>query len=121
MELRYDSWYQPLARVVALGPGSSTVEINGPDLHVKMGWAFDAVIPLSSIVGATKLTSAPLGRGVHTRGSGHWIVNGSGTGLVELQIDPAVSARAVGVGIKLRKLTVSVDDVDGLIAACPRA
>jgi hypothetical protein len=120
MRLRYDSWFVPLARVFGVGPSSSTIAVDGPDLHVQMGWAFDAAIPLASVVSATAIAKSPLGRGVHTRGNGVWVVNGSATGCVELTIDPPAKARAVGFGVTLRKLTLSVDDPEALINACPR-
>jgi hypothetical protein len=110
----------PLTVPFGLGPKSSVVEIMGPDLHVKMGWGFDATIPLSSITSATPSDRRIWGWGVHNTPDG-WLVNGSSKGLVDLVIDPPARAKAVQVTIKLTKLTISVDDPDALIAACPRA
>jgi hypothetical protein len=119
MKLRYDRWMLPLTVPLGMGPKSSTVEISDSDLHVKMGWAFDATIPLASIVSAKPSTRRPLSKGVHGTPGRGWLVNGSSKGLVELVIEPAVPAKAVGMSIDLRKLTVSVDDPEALIAACP--
>jgi hypothetical protein len=120
MHLRYDRWMLPLTVPLGLGPQSSIVEIKGPDLHVKMGWAFDAVIPLASITAATRTDRRVVGWGVHGWG-GDWLVNGSSHDVVDLTIDPAVPAQAVKVPIRLHRLRVSVSDPDAPIAACPRA
>jgi hypothetical protein len=119
MKLRYDRWMLPLTVPLGLGPKTSTVEISGPDLHVKMGWAFDATIPLTSIVSAKPSTRRVLGWGVHGSPGRGWLVNGSSKGLVDLVIEPAVPAQAVRVSIELSKLTISVDNPEALIAACP--
>jgi hypothetical protein len=86
-----------------------------------MGWAFDATIPLASIASAKPSTRRVFGWGVHRAPGGGWLVNGSSRGLVDLVIVPPVSAKAVRKSIELSKLTLSVDDPDALIAACPRA
>ena len=121
MKLRYDRWMLPLTVPFGLGPKTSTVAISGADLHVRMGWEFDATIPLASITSATPIGRRVFGWGVHRAAGGGWLVNGSSRGLVDLVIDPPVSAQAVRMSIKLSKLTISVDDPDELIAACPRA
>ncbi|WP_371328030.1 hypothetical protein [Mycobacterium sp. 1423905.2] len=96
------------------------LRISGPDLHVKMGWAFDATIPLAAITSAERSARRPFGWGVHSAPGRGWLVNGSSHGLVDLNIDPAVRARAVGFPIELSKLTISVDDPEALIAACAK-
>jgi hypothetical protein len=121
VELRYDRWLLPLTVPLGLGPKASVVEINGPDLRVKMGWAFDATIPLSSITSAKSSDRPAWGWGVHVAPGRGGLVNGSRSGLVDLEIEPATQAQALKAPIKLSKLTVSVDDPDALIAACPRA
>jgi hypothetical protein len=121
VELRYDRFLLPLTVPLGLGPKESAVEINGSDLHVKMGWAFDATIPLSSIVSAVATDRRAWGWGVHVAPGHGWLVNGSWGGLVELVLDPPASAQALKAPITLSRLTISVDDPDALIAACPRA
>ncbi|OBH81135.1 hypothetical protein A5681_02835 [Mycobacterium scrofulaceum] len=116
-ELRYDRWYLPLAVPVGLGPKRSWLRVDAGALHVKMGWAFDARVPLASITRAERADDRVLTLGVHYSG-GRWLVNGSGKGLVALTIEPPVNARAVGRSISLRELWVSVTDPDALIAAC---
>ncbi|UXA04705.1 hypothetical protein KXD96_17020 [Mycobacterium sp. SMC-2] len=116
-ELRYDQWYLPLAIGVGLGPKRSELRVDAETLHVKMGWAFEAHIPLASITRAERADDRVFPLGVHYS-SGRWLVNGSGKGLVALTIEPPVDAKAVTRPISLRSLSVSVIDPDALIAAC---
>jgi hypothetical protein len=44
--------FSPLAVPLGLGPKHSEVRVEAGTLHVKMGWAFDADIPLVSITSA---------------------------------------------------------------------
>ncbi|OBH98441.1 hypothetical protein, partial [Mycobacterium scrofulaceum] len=107
----------PLAVPVGLGPKRSWLRVDAGTLHVKMGWAFDARVPLASITRAERADDRVLTLGVHYS-SGRWLVNGSGKNLVALTIEPPVNARAVGRSISLRELWVSVTDPDALIAVC---
>ncbi|OBH12461.1 hypothetical protein [Mycobacterium sp. E1747] len=116
-ELRYDRWYLPLSVPVGLGPKRSEVRVDAGTLRVKMGWAFDAHVPLASITHAERANDRVFTLGVHYS-DGRWLVNGSGKGLVALTIEPPVDAKAVGRSISLRELWVSVTDPDALIAAC---
>ena len=59
------------------------------------------------------------GIGVHGW-RGRWLVNGAATGLVAITVDPAVRAWAVGVPVKLRELTLSLEDPDALVGALGR-
>jgi hypothetical protein len=96
------------------------VRVENGTVHVKMGWAFDAHIPISSITKAEPSTERAFTLGVHYSG-GRWLVNGSGKGLVTLTIEPPAPAKAVWRSVKLRKLVLSVTDPDALIAACTTA
>jgi hypothetical protein len=44
-------------------------------------------------------------------------VNGSGSGIVVLELDPKQRAYVLGVPVGLRQLMVSAEDPSGLIAA----
>lgn len=46
--------------------------------------------------------------------AGRWLVNGSGEGILALDLEPAQQARVLGVPVRLRQLLVSVDDPDAL-------
>jgi hypothetical protein len=52
-EVRYERWFLPLSVPLGLGPKNSEVRIADRTLHVKMGWAFEAHIPVASWVGVT--------------------------------------------------------------------
>ena len=119
-EIRFDSWYKPLATPLGLGPGRSDVSVAGGVLHVSMGWGFSADIPLASITEAKPASGPFLGWGVHGW-RGRWLVNGSSKGVVELTIDPPVQAKICGVTTALRTLLVSVTDPGALIEACARS
>jgi hypothetical protein len=116
-ELRYERWFKPFSVPFGLGPQHSDVSIEGDNLHVKMGWGFNADIPLSSITAAKPNSDRVYSWGVHGW-RGRWLVNGSSKGMVELTIDPAVKAKVIGTPITLRTLWVSVTDPDALVAAC---
>ena len=53
-ELRYERPFLPLSVPVGLGPKHSEVRVQAVTLRVKMGWACDAHIPLTSITGAER-------------------------------------------------------------------
>jgi hypothetical protein len=119
-KLRYERWFLPLSVPFGLGPERSEVRVEGGSLHVKMGWAFEAHIPLASITRAQATDARVLGWGVHYR-AGRWLVNGSGKGLVALTIEPPVRAKFCLRPVSVRSLWVSVTDPDALIAACAEA
>jgi hypothetical protein len=116
-ELRYERWYVLLSTPLGLGPKTSEVRIEDGILHVKMGWAFDAQIPVASIVRAEASDERTFTAGVHYS-NGRWLVNGSGKGLVKLTIEPPVPAKVPLRTVELRSLVLSVTDPDALIAAC---
>lgn len=93
-ELRFDRWYLPLAAAVGLGPKSTELWVEGSTLHVKMGWAFTADIPVTSIKTAEPSNERVFTAGVHVMGS-RWLVNGSRKGLVQLTLDPGTGQSLV--------------------------
>lgn len=118
--MRYDRWYLPLSVPLGLGPKNSEMRIADGTLHVKMGWAFEAHVPVASITRAETTEERAFTAGVHYS-SGRWLVNGSGKGLVTLTVEPPVKAKAAFRSVTLRSLVVSVTDPDALIAACTSA
>jgi hypothetical protein len=85
-----------------------------------MGWGFAARMPRRSIRQARRLDR---GRdiwyavGIHSLLGGRWIVTGSLHGVVTLQIEPPVHARAFGLPIRLRWLAMSLSDPEGFLLA----
>lgn len=116
-ELRFDRWYLPLSVPLGLGPKNSELRVEAGELHVKMGWAFSAAIPLTSIKSVEPITTRVYSAGVHY-GFGRWLVNGSYKGLVKLTIEPAAQAKMWKRSATVRELWISVTDPDALIAAC---
>jgi hypothetical protein len=116
-ELRYDGLFLALCVPLGLGPKCSEVRVDAGTLHVKMGWAFDARIPLASITRAQATTPRVVALGVHYVG-GRWLVSGSSKGLVALTIEPSAQAKVWFKTVTLSALWVSVTEPDALIAAC---
>lgn len=116
-ELRFERWLLPLCVPLGLGPKNSEVRVEDGTLHVKMGWAFDAHIPVASITSVKATDERVFAWGVHYSG-GRWLVNGSGKGLVALTIEPPARAKVWTASVLPRSLWVSVTDPDVLIAAC---
>ena len=93
------------------------VEIDRDVVHVQMSWGFRADIPRGSVRDAAPLTGrTPWSIGVHGW-RGRWLVNGARWGLVTMEIDPPGRARVAGIPVRLRQLTVGVDDRAALVGA----
>ena len=104
--------------MVLLGvvPEQCRVEVDEGELRVRMAWLFRLDVPARR---------RALGRGVATGGCsgwgahgwrGTWLVNGSSSGLVRIELDPAGRGRVVGRWqSEVRVLVVSVEDPDALV------
>ncbi len=114
----YGKW-RPLLVLLGMGPGLSGVELDGEDMHVRMGWAFRARVPRASITGARAVSGRVGGVGVHGW-RGRWLVNGSMEHIVGIDIDPAVRAIATGIPVHLHYLALSIEDPDAFLAALER-
>jgi len=114
--IRFDSWYGVLSSALLLPPSSSYVEVGDGQAVARMGWGFRAKFPVAAVVRTLRLERRPISRGVHGW-DGRWLVNGSGEGIVVIDLDPVQAARVLGVPVRLRQLMVSVADPDGLRAA----
>jgi hypothetical protein len=102
------------ARVVlGLTPGNSRVEVFEDRVEVRMGWAFRATIDRASIQSVSDDHDRVTGWGAHGW-RGVWLVNGSSSGIVRIELEPSGSAKVCGVPVELRVLRVSVEDPAGL-------
>ena len=101
---------------LALGGRSASIDVGATDVEVRYGPWFHARFPLGAVGDVAPDTHRYLSRGVHGW-RGRWLVNGAGTGLVRITLDPVQQARTLGVKVKLRELIVNVDDPAALIAA----
>ena len=107
-ELRYAALLKPLLGAMGMGPAQSGIKVTPDQLRVRMGWVFDATIPIRDIRHTQR--SAPaliLGWGVHGW-AGRWLVNGSRQGVVRIDIDPATQGKVIGIPVRLATLLVSV-------------
>jgi hypothetical protein len=114
--IRFDSAYALLSRALLLRPSDSFIDVDGPEVRVQMGWAFRARFPLSAVQAATRFAGKPLSRGVHGW-AGRWLVNGSGEGIVQIDLSPPQRAFMFPVPLRLRQLLVSVEEPAAFIAA----
>jgi hypothetical protein len=114
--IRFDNWYRILSTVSFLPPSSAYVEVDDDNVHVRMGWAFRFRFPRSAIASATETHDRFLSRGVHGF-AGRWLVNGSGKGLLTIDLTRAQRAYVMGIPIRVKQLIVSVMDPIALAAA----
>jgi hypothetical protein len=113
--IRFDPAYAVLSRCFFLSPSDSYVEIGPDSVRVRMAWAFRAELPRSSIASTSRLDERPLSRGVHGF-AGRWLVNGSGDGILVIDLLPAQRAFVMGFPVQLKRLMISVDDPSALAA-----
>ena len=103
--------------VLGLGPAHSLVELTDERLSVRMGWAFHAEVPRPAIRNPIRDRDWPWAIGVHTNMKGSWLVNGSATRIVAMDVVPPVRAAMAGFPITVRRLGLSLEDPDGFLAA----
>jgi hypothetical protein len=95
--------------ILGLHRSNSYVDVDESDLTVRMGWAFRATIPRSSVRSVADDHDRVFGWGVHGW-RGEWLVNGSSSGIVSIDIEPAARARTAGFPIQLKRLRIAVED-----------
>jgi hypothetical protein len=99
------------------------VTMSPSTVDVRMGWAFQATIPRDTVASARPVNQGDL-RGPFRlsvlRGVNYWrgtaLVNGAGTGLVEITLDRSKWVRLGPLRAPMRRLIVSADDQSGLVA-----
>ena len=102
--------------ILGLTRRASAVDLTDEAIAVRMAWAFRASAPRTAVASAARSRRFVLDRGVHGW-FGRWLVNGSGKGLVRLDMRPAARGRVGPVPIRVRVLWVSLEDPDGFLAA----
>ncbi len=114
--IRFDRVYALLSAALLLRPADSFVDLEGDEVRVRMAWAFRARFRRAAVASVSEHRRLTLSRGVHGF-AGRWLVNGSGTGIVRLRLEPAQRAHVLGVPVRLRDLLVSVEQPAALMDA----
>jgi hypothetical protein len=102
--------------LLGLGPSRSWVEVDEQLLRVRMGWGFHLDAPLVTVRDARLDDRRVWNWGVHGW-RGRWLVNGSSSGIVRIDLEPPGRARTLGIPVAVRELRVSVEDPGVLVAA----
>jgi len=110
--------YSPLnavtLRLIGQGSAGSGVWVDTDEVRIAMGRVFRARFARKSVRSIGRDTAFVDGWGVHGW-RGRWLVNGSSSGMVRLDLEPEVRARVLGVPVRLSALRVSLTTPDELI------
>jgi len=107
--IKYSKPWSWLLAIVIIPSHLAYLEIDGNTIRVRMSWAFRAKFTRGDVSGVG--THRPVvSVGVHGW-RGRWLVNGANRPIARITFALPVKARVLGVGIQLRELLVSVDDV----------
>jgi len=115
----------PMA-VLHTGPKVAWVRVSASTVDIRLGWAFRATLAREAVASARPLSGGlsqlpPPFRLSVLRGVNYWprtcLVNGAGTGLVDIILDPPKWVRLGFFRAPVRRLIVSVEDPAGLVAA----
>ncbi|MDF1605528.1 hypothetical protein [Nocardioides sp. YIM 152315] len=90
------------------------VEVSRSALLVSMGWAFRAVVPRATVTEVAAVPWRRMSIGAHGW-RGRWLVNTATGPLVRVRVDPATPGRVLGFPVRVRELTLSIDDVDAFL------
>jgi hypothetical protein len=121
--IRVDRPSRTLMTAFGAGRKAPRVTMSSSTVDIRMGWAFQATIPREAVASARPLDRGEL-RGPFRlsvlRGVNYWrgtaLVNGAGTGLVEITLDRPKWVRLGPLRAPMRRLIVSAADQSGLLA-----
>ena len=116
--IRFTSANGVIMRGLLISPSNAYVDLAGDTIHVRMSWAFSARIPRRLVAGARpgKPPAIRFTAGAHGWG-GKWLVNGAPDGIVTMELSEPIRAFVSGFPIRLKELSVSLEDPDGFLAA----
>ena len=116
--IRTNSVNRLLFRVLLIMPSSSWVELASDTVRVRLGWAFSARIPRRLVTGAGpgKPPIIKFTAGAHGWAR-RWLVNGAPDRIVTVDLSESVRAFVAGFPVRLKELSVSLDDPEGFLAA----
>ena len=112
----FDRFYGALSTALLMPPAKSYVEVDRGEIRVRMSWGFAAQFPKSTVKGLSRLARKPISRGVHGF-AGRWLVNGSGNGIVIIDLDPPQRGHVMGFPVRIRQLMVSMEKPEQLMTA----
>lgn len=113
--IRFTGFNKAMA-VLGLAPRWCFVDVTPTVVLARMSWSFRASIARTAITSVRDDTDRVLGWGAHGW-RGVWLINGSSSGIVRIEIDPPARARVLGFPIRLRALRVALEDPAGFRAA----
>jgi hypothetical protein len=113
--IRFDQWFSALSSALGLPRSSSYVEVDGDQVTVRMGWAFRSRFPRAAVDSTAESDLNPISRGVHGF-FGRWLVNGSGQGILTINLTPHQRGYVAGFPVRLRQLLVSMEEPQKLAA-----
>lgn len=86
------------------------IEVTRAVLVVTLGWSFRVAVPRGAIQAVDSVPWRRYSIGAHGW-RGRWLVNTTPGPLVRIRIEPVTRGRILGFPIRIRELTLSVDDV----------
>jgi hypothetical protein len=113
--IRYNTFARVLLTLVGAPPSWSYLETRGDAVDVRMSWAFRATFPRDCVASVERRERRTISLGAHGFG-GRALVNGAWSPLATITLREPTRAWLAGIPIRLRELTVSVDDPDALRA-----
>jgi hypothetical protein len=114
--LRYGRYSRYLLKLVASGPERSGIAVDAREVAITMGRCFDGRASREAVTSAQALSGTVVSRGAHGW-RGDWLVNGAGDRLVEIRFEPPMQGHVLMVPVRVRRLRISVDEPQALVAA----
>jgi hypothetical protein len=118
--IRVDRWWWPLLFIGGVLPGRSRyVALGDGVVRVRLGW-LQTSFPRAHVVAARRVIGDwrwSIGWHVVFVGTKALIVNGSWSGMVELQLEPPLVSRSLLVPVRCSCVRISLDDPDAFLAA----
>jgi hypothetical protein len=102
--------------LLGIAPDLCRVEVDDGEFRVRMAWAFRLDVARANVRAVVQDEHRVWGWGAHGW-RGKWLVNGSSSGLVRIELDPPGHGRVMGFPVRVRVLVVSVEDPGALMDA----
>ncbi|HEV7523553.1 MAG TPA: hypothetical protein VGP92_01225 [Acidimicrobiia bacterium] len=109
IRIRYSKLWSWLFALLLMPQRFSYIEVDGDTIRIRMAFAFRSRFSRGDI-SAVSSHRPIVSVGVHGW-RGRWLVNGAHRPIARITLALPVRARVLGVGVSVRELLVSVDDV----------